>query len=345
MLRFIILPLALAGSLRAGIDLRLPTENHHLFTDEPERFYMYVDRTFEGETSKPWQGGCFGYVRNSLRIDGEVIQTKFHEGIDIQPVKRDRSGNPLDAVSSIADGKVAYTNPIAGRSNYGRYVVVEHVWDNTSVYSLYAHLAEVTCKAGDPVKAGTALGRMGYSGAGINRTRAHVHLELAMMTSSRYDDWARGMINHHGNFNGMNLTGADVARFFLEHKDNPELRFSEFVASTPVYFKVIAPSKGVPDFVSRYPWICRGNPDRAVSWEISFSATGMPVAYTPSQRHVDSPVVTAIRPSAIPHRYLTRNLITGQQNHATLTNGGKQLVALLMDDFPAYEPKPESAKR
>ncbi len=75
-------------------------------------------------------------------------------------------------------------------------------------------------------------------------------------------------------------------------------------------------------------------PKGAVSWEISFSATGLPVAFTPSQRQVDAPIVTAIRPSNIPHRYLTRNLVTGQENSATLTPSGKHLVALLTDDFP-----------
>ena len=333
---FLLIALSLSTSLRAGIDLRLPTGNQHLFTDEPDRFYMYVDRIFEGETSKPWEGGSYGYVRNALRINDEVILTKFHEGIDIAPINRDRAGNPLDLVSSISDGTVVHTSPISGRSNYGRYVVVEHSWENSSVYSLYAHLAEITCAPGDKVKTGSVLGRMGYSGAGLDRTRAHVHLELAMKTSSRFDDWLRGSLNYHGDFNGMNLTGTDVARFFIEQKANPELRFSEFVASTPIYFKVTVPSKGTPDFVTRYPWICRGDPKNAISWEISFSATGQPVAFTPSQRQVDAPIVTSIRPSAIPHRYQTRNLITGQDNRATLTNSGKQLVALLTDDFPAY---------
>lgn len=340
MLRFLLSTLALAASLQAGIDLRLPTENQHLFTDEPDRFYMYVDRTFEGETSKPWEGGSFGYVRNALRIANQVIFTKFHEGIDISPMRRDSAGNPLDPVSSIADGQVVYISPISGRSNYGKYAIVEHTWENSKIYSLYAHLAEITCKPGDPVKAGSVIGRMGYTGAGITRVRAHLHLEIAMMMSRRYDDWAAGMINHHGLYNGMNLTGADAGRFFIEHKANPELRFSEFIASTPVHFKIATPSRGTPDFVARHPWICRGNPEGAVSWEISFSATGMPVAFTPSPRQVDCPVVTAIRPSAIPHRYLTRNLLSGQENHATLTQGGKQLVSLLMDDFPVPPAKP-----
>jgi hypothetical protein len=154
----------------------------------------------------------------------------------------------------------------------------------------------------------------------------------------------KGSLNLHGNFNGMNLAGSDVARFFLEHRKNPELRFSEFIASTPVYFKVTVPSKGTPDFVTRHPWMLRGTPANAASWEISFSATGMPVAFTPGVRRVDGPVITAIRPSAIPHRYLTRNLVSGQENRATLTQGGKQLVTLLMDDFPVHEVKSEPLK-
>lgn len=345
MIRFsLLLTLTLVSFLQAAIDLRLPTENQHLFSNEPERFYMYVDRTFEGETSQPWEGGSFGYVRNAVRFQDQVIMTKFHEGIDIQPINRDRAGNPLDLVSSIADGRVVHTSMISGRSNYGKYIVVEHLWENSQIYSLYAHLAEITCKPGDPVKTGAVLGRMGYTGAGLNRTRAHVHLELAMLMSQRFDDWAIGIINHHGNYNGMNLTGADVARFFLSHKTNPELKFSEFVATTPVYFKVAVPAKGTPDFVKRHPWICSENPEKAAAWEISFSATGMPVAFTPSQRHIDSPMVIAVRPSEIPHRYLTRNLITGEANKATLTEGGKKLIALLMDDLPVSEPKIQSTK-
>ncbi len=337
MLRSFLLAVSASAMLHAGIDLRLPTENHHLFTGESERFYMYVDRTFEGETSKPWEGGAFGYVRNAMRFQGEVLLTRFHEGIDIAPVNRDRAGNPLDLVSSIADGRVVHVSPISGRSNYGKYVVVEHAWENSLIYSLYAHLAEITCSPGDAVRSGSVLGRMGYTGAGLNRTRAHLHLELAMLMSRRFDDWQKafgGGINHHGAFNGMNLSGTDVARFFLEQRARPELTFSAFVATTPVHFKVAVPAKGTPDFVLRHPWILRGTPAGAVSWEISFSATGQPVAFTPSQRKVDAAIITAIRPSRIPHRYLTRNLVNGQENRASLSQSGKQLVALLTDDFP-----------
>ncbi len=338
MIRIFALILSLAAALQASpIDLRLPTENQHLFTGEMDQFFMYVDRTFEGQASKPWQAGSFGLVRNEMRINDQVICTKFHEGIDIMPVKRDQAGNPLDLVSSIADGQVVHTSPLAGRSNYGKYVVVEHRWENSLIYSLYAHLAEVTCNPGDPVKTGSVLGRMGYTGAGIDRTRAHCHLELGMLMSTRYEDWHKatgGGVNYQGLFNGMNLTGCEVSRFFIEHKANPELQFSEFISSTPVYFKVTVPMTETPDFVKRHPWIGHGSSEGAVSWEISFSATGMPVAFTPSKRELAAPAVTSVRPSTIPHRYLTRGLVTGEGNQATLTKSGLQLVTLLTDTFP-----------
>ena len=337
MTRLLALILCLTGILEAApLDLRLPTENEHLFTGEMDQFYMYVDRDFEGQTTKPWEAGSYGFVRTAVRINGEMLLTKFHEGIDICPMKRDAAGNPQDLIGSVATGRVAYISPIAGRSNYGKYVVVEHPWENSSILSLYAHLAEITCKVGDPVNAGTIIGKMGFTGAGIDRTRAHCHLELGMLMSTHYEEWHKkfgGGVNLHGNYNGMNITGAEVSRFFLEQKTNPDLQFSQFIASTPVYFKVTVPSHGMPDFVKRYPWISHGDATTAVSWEISFSATGLPVAFSPSPRAVAAPTVTSIRPSSIPHRYLTRGLISGEGNQATLSNSGKQLVSLLTDDL------------
>ncbi|MES2477210.1 MAG: M23 family metallopeptidase [Verrucomicrobiota bacterium] len=330
--------LALVGLASAQpLDLRLPTENRNLFESQPENFYMYVDRTFEGVVSKPWEAGCFGFVRNAARINGEVVLTKFHEGIDISPIHRDAAGNPLDLVSSIAAGRVVHISPVAGHSNYGKYVVVAHAWEGSEVVSLYAHLADIRVKPGDAVAAGDVLGKLGFTGAGINRTRAHLHIELGMVMSARYEDWHKkfsGGTNYHGIYNGMNLTGTEVSRFFLEQKTNPELSFSHFVTSTPAYFKVAVPMTHTPDFVKRYPWICRSPIDGARSWEISLTATGQPVSFEPSQREVSAPTIVSIRPSKIPHRYLTRGLVTGEANRATLSSGGKSLIALLSDDFP-----------
>lgn len=336
---------ALAGILCAEpIELRLPTENHHLFSGEPEKFYMYVDRIFEGETTKPWEGGSFGYVRSPIRVGGEIVMSRFHEGIDIAPVRRDKAGNPLDLVMSISAGKVVHTSHISGRSNYGKYVVIEHDWENSKVYSLYAHLAEITAAPGDAVDAGSVLGRMGYTGAGLNRTRAHVHLELGLLMSTNYQAWHDrnfGSANYHGNFNGMNIAGVDVATFFMEHRENPELTFREFVLSRPVQFKVTVSAEGVgPDFLSRYPWMRRGGEPDPVSWEVGFAATGHAISFTPSSRQVSAPVVSHIRPSEIPQRWLTRGLLTGEGAGTTLSAGGRSMVSLVMDSFPTAQSAP-----
>ncbi|MEK7954027.1 M23 family metallopeptidase [Luteolibacter soli] len=338
MLRQLALALAFLTPLFA-VELQLPTENHHLLTGEPEKFYMYVNRTFEGETTQPWEAGSFGFVRTPIRIGQDVVLKQFHEGVDIQPTKRDKAGNPLDLVMSVSDGTVVHTSPVAGRSNYGKYVVVEHKFEGDCFYSVYAHLAEITAKPGDVVKTGSVLGRMGYTGAGIDRTRAHCHLEMCLLMSEHYDGWSHaygGGTNFHGNFNGMNLAGMDVGALFLAHEKNPELRLQDFVLATPAYFKVTIPREGTWDFAQRHKWMVKGDISEASpSWELSFSATGLIVGIAPSQRSVAEPVVTAVRNSRVNHRYLTRGLIDGQGNGAALTASGKHLIALLTDDFPA----------
>lgn len=322
----------------SAIELVLPTQNHHLFTGELDRFYMYVDRNFEGEVSKPWEGGAFGFVRSPVRVDGEVVLTKFHEGIDIAPIKRDKAGNPLDLVMSISGGKVVHTSKISGRSNYGRYLVVEHEWEQSKVYSLYAHLAEITVDVGDPVNAGSVLGRMGYTGVGLNRTRAHLHLELGFLMSLNYENWHKqnfGSPNYHGNFNGMNIAGVDIASFYLEHRENPDLSFSEFVRSRPVQFKVTTPADDLaPEFLERYPWMKQAEMNDPVSWEIGFAATGHVVSFTPSERVVDKATVSHLRPSELNQSYLTRGLIVGKGHQVSLSRNGNRLISLVLDDFP-----------
>ncbi|MGJ8634322.1 MAG: M23 family metallopeptidase [Luteolibacter sp.] len=319
------------------IKLQLPTENHFLFTDQPERFYMYVDRYIDGEKTTPWQGGAFGYVRSPIQVGGKTVMSRFHEGIDIAPIRRDKAGNPLDLIMSIADGTVVHTSPVSGRSNYGKYVVVRHDWEGSGVLSLYAHLAEITVDPGDKVKCGGVLGRMGYTGVGINRTRAHVHLELGFQMSPNYEEWHKkhfGSANFHGNFNGMNIAGVNISAFFLEHEKNPGLKFSEFVLRQPMQFKVTVPATSeLPEFFERYPWMKQGDLAGAVSWEIGFAATGHAVSIAPSKRTVSQPVVSHVRPSDTPQRWLTRGLLTGEGNAVSLSSGGKNMLSLVMDDF------------
>lgn len=336
----LLLALSLGLAAAAPLGWRLPTENRHLLTGEPEKFYMYVDRHFEGVSSKPWQGGAWGLVRTPVRVGDRIEYLRFHEGIDIAPVKRDKAGNPLDLVMSIAPGRVVHVSDHPGRSNYGRYLVVEHPVDAAGhvVHSLYAHLAEATVKPGDRVKSGSVLGRMGYTGAGINRTRAHLHLELGLMMSNQFQGWFQrysGGTNHHGNYNGMNLIGMDVASFLTEVHKNPALTVTDFVRQSPAYFKVTVPRDGTLEFAQRHPWLVYGDLSRpSPSWEISLTATGLPTGIAVSSREVDEPIVSSVRASDTPHRYLTRGLLSGEGSSATLSSNGKKLITLLTGDFP-----------
>jgi murein DD-endopeptidase MepM/ murein hydrolase activator NlpD len=171
------------------VDLVLPTDNNALFSGGGPAFYQYIERNYEGVKSPPWEGGQYGFVRDPIATSVGTAYTRFHEGIDIRALRRDARGEPLDEVHAIADGKVVHTNPVPGYSNYGKYIVIEHRWDGSSYYSLYGHLSSIAVQPGDTVKRGQPIAVMGYTGAGLNQERAHLHLELNLMLSQRFDAW------------------------------------------------------------------------------------------------------------------------------------------------------------
>ena len=318
------------------LGLELPTENDHIFGTSPEKFYMYTYRNFEGVDSHPWTAGKYGYVRTLRRTEEGVIATKFHEGIDIRPLKRDRQNRPLDIVSAIADGKVAYISDKPGNSNYGNYVVVEHNWGSGPFYSTYAHLSTISCKKGAPVKAGSPLGKMGCTGAGINRERAHLHLERGVMCNQNFDKWHSAYFtspNHHGNFNGLNMNGLNISELFIREKRKPDLKLSSFISNIPAYFKVTVPRHNNLDLALRYPWICKGNHSTAsAAWEISFASSGFPLAITPSNRAVLQPTITYVKPTKSDHKYHTKGILTGTGKQAQLSSIGKRVIALVMGE-------------
>jgi murein DD-endopeptidase MepM/ murein hydrolase activator NlpD len=174
-----------AQTAREIVDLALPTDNDALFREDggPD-FYQYVNRDYRGEKSTPWEGGRYGFVRDPLETSAGIVYTRFHEGIDIKPLRRDANGEPLDQVRAIATGKVVHVNLAAGHSNYGRYVVIEHNWGGSNYYSLYGHLSTIAVKSGQRVQKSEPIAVMGYTGVGIDRERAHVHLELNLMLAT-----------------------------------------------------------------------------------------------------------------------------------------------------------------
>src|SRR6266513_3656001 len=121
---------AMGQSEPETLNLALPTDNDAIFRGGGPEFYQYIEREYQGVKSTPWEGGQYGFVRDPVETPAGIIFTRFHEGIDIRPLQRDESGEPLDPVRAIAAGLVVHTNLVPGFSNYGKYVVVEHGWDS-----------------------------------------------------------------------------------------------------------------------------------------------------------------------------------------------------------------------
>jgi murein DD-endopeptidase MepM/ murein hydrolase activator NlpD len=333
--RLLSLPLWLLLTTMAKAEppkLILPTENAGLLTGDFAGFYQYVQRDFDGQVSQPWEGGQYGFVRNPRRIGSQIIYTRFHEGIDIRPLHRDATGEPEDIIHAIAAGTVVYTNPIAGNSNYGRYVVIEHHLDGFAYYSLYAHLNSISANVGDPVNQGSPIAVMGHTGEGIDRERAHVHLELNLLLNSRFSDWFQRYhaadFNRHGIYNGINLAGIDIGRLYLELQKNPSLTVAAFVQQGEPWYKVLVPISPRMDLTDRYSWLVEGETDLP-SCEISFDRTGLPLKVRGSSEHVTQPTVTWVHPSPFPQHLLTKGFIRNHGSDYVLSEEGNQYISLV----------------
>ena len=321
----------LTGVLSAQ-QLQLPTANHALF-DAPADFFQFVDRNFDGAKTTPWEGGQFGFVRDPRRIGSRIAYARFHEGLDIKPLQRDAKGNPQDEVGAIADGVVVYAAASSGLSNYGRYIVVRHDWGGSPYFSLYAHLASSLVSAGQQVKAGTPLGILGYTGSGIDQRRAHVHVELNLLLSSRFEAWHTTNFNtpnHHGVYNGLNLIGLDLQALYLAQKKNPGLTAAKAVQTTESAYRVAVPGEAEMEILKNYPWLLDGPrpAGKPASWEVTFSPWGLPLAVKASTTAVAAPFVTWVKDTGIPHYTHTRGCVTGSGSTGKLTAEGLRFVKL-----------------
>ena len=321
----------------------LPTDNDALFRGQPEKFYMYTDRDFEGVKSRPWQGGSYGFTRNQQRVGGKILLTKFHEGIDVSPLRRDASGEPLDEIRAIEGGCVVHVSDDAKDSNYGKLVVIEHQVEGSPVFSVYAHLATIDVRRGQTIAPGDRLGLLGSTGAGLNQRRAHLHLEVALLWHDQFESWHPANFpspNKHGLYNGINLMGLDVAEFYLQQRKKPSLTLPQFIRQQEPFFRVRIPESPHFQLPRRYPWLVKGNPAGARSWLVSFTAPGFPVLIEPSTEVASAPRVEWVAPAKFPYAKLTRRLIDGSRQQPRLGESGEKLIDLLTWD-PASRPAPE----
>ena len=106
----------------------------------------------------------------------------FHTGIDL-------AGAWHTEILSVLDGKVVFAGVMGG---YGNCVKIEHTYKNETIYSLYAHLAEIYVYDGEEVKQGNVIGTQGGDpvkdkNAG-NSTGTHLHFEIRKNESGNFQN-------------------------------------------------------------------------------------------------------------------------------------------------------------
>lgn len=255
-----------------------PTPNPAFMEGRP--FEDYIQST---GPENPITSGLYGCVRNS--------GNRFHEGIDLYPIRRDRRGEPLDPVFACADGRVVYINAVAGTSGYGRYIVVEHDRLAPRILSLYAHMRDIAPGIAEEVRVsgGEVLGGLGRSAGGyvIPRERAHLHFELGFRLGDQFEAFYASQNhrepNRHGLYNGRNLRGVDPWAFYEGMRLGTVGSLLQYVRGIPLAFVVRVAQRGRPDYLARYPELLtrRVPPGPVMGWDIGFSGAGVPLQWTP----------------------------------------------------------------
>ena len=232
---------------------------------------------------KAYSSGAFGCVRNN--------GYKFHEGVDLFPIKRDKSGKAEDYVFAAMPGIVSYINEIKSHSAYGKYIVLEHPTCKPALYSLYAHLSEVSpkLKVGSKVTVAESIGVMGNTSSfRIPVNRSHLHFEIGLRLSDSFQRWFDSKEfktpNRHGNFSGFNLVGIDPLHFFSRYQKKPFEQPLHLIETLPTIVKVRVKSTKPVDFGKRYPDLCPNFDPRATTWDCSMGPYGIPLRIEPAEK-------------------------------------------------------------
>lgn len=107
----------------------------------------------------PWLSSSFGWRRNPV-----TGRNAMHEGLDFSAPK----GTPIYAASG---GVVAQARSVSG---YGRMVEIDH---GNGLTTRYAHASSLLVKAGDVIKKGQVIAKVGSTG---RSTGSHLHFEVRM---------------------------------------------------------------------------------------------------------------------------------------------------------------------
>ena len=202
--------------------------------------------------TKSFTSGAFGCVRNN--------GFKFHEGLDLFPIKTNKLGKAEDTVFAAMKGIVAYTSHSTNQSAYGKYIVLEHEEFSPTLYTLYAHLDQISpdLKLGTKVNIAQALGKMGNSASfHIPLNRSHLHFEVGLRLSDEFNKWFNRQSfktkNKHGNFNGYNLVGFDPIHFYSSFQNKYFTSPGKYLRSLPVVTKIQINATFTPYLIRRNP--------------------------------------------------------------------------------------------
>ena len=259
----------------ARLELSWPTPNQAFVNGLG--YHAFLQKTGPG---KEFSSGAFGCVRNS--------GNKFHEGIDLSPLKRSSSGKAEDYVYAAMDGIIKYVNLNSSSSAYGKYLVIEHEKFTPTLYSLYGHLESVSfgLKSGSTVKVAQRIGKMGNTASyNIPLNRSHLHFELGIRLSDRFHSWYNRQSfktkNDHGNYNGYNLAGINPLLFYSNYQKARFNNPSDYLKSLPVILKILVPSSIVPDILVRNPSLSSNYSKKAQikGWECWIGPYGFPLRF------------------------------------------------------------------
>ncbi|MDR0727819.1 MAG: M23 family metallopeptidase [Puniceicoccales bacterium] len=305
--------LFLSGIACGGAEFFLPTPN-----PSPRIEASYLQSTNIGLNN-----GGFGMVREK--------GTRYHGGIDIQPIHVADDGEPVDSVFSISDGVVAYINDNESFSNYGQYVIVVHDGFNLPIHTLYAHLSAVNgeLRVGDRVSGGQLLGVMGRTAndCGIPPERAHLHFEIGLRLGDgasfqRWYDRCYGADdpNHHGMWNGLNLVSFDPLPLL---QNGFPADMASYVRGLPTAFVTRVYAQRIPEFLKRCPALRDGNvgEENLCGYDVEWTWNGIPKSWRPHFSKKFSPQ----NPVLI---YWHSSQVVAAINCGTLVRNGKNSVFL-----------------
>ena len=268
--------LSICGTAAAKLNVRWPTD--HPPDDLQESLHSMLQPTSSGII----QSGNFGCVRSG--------GAQFHEGIDLKSFSRDSRGESTDIIRSILPGKVVYVIGHPGKSSYGRYLLIEHSDGKINFISMYAHLRSIEpgIEPGAQVEAGQKIAIMGRSATyNIPRYRAHLHFEVCLLLTDRFQSWYDWKDypnkNLHGNYNGVNLRGIDTVAFFEEMYWDKKQMFGDVLDKQPTAITIVVGTPIVPDYARRYPSLVNGAiPSSGLTgWKVDFTWYGVPKKLTP----------------------------------------------------------------